>query len=328
MKQAASIADLGASVVEQIISTARASKGDLHHRNFAGKILGMLFFNPSLRTRASFEAVMLRGGGHALVLEAANTWKLETETGAIMDADRPEHLREAAPVLSRFVDALAIRTFANLTSDDVDNEDSVIRAFQRHATVPIVSMESAREHPCQGLADLLTIEEHFGSAKNLPVTLSWAPHIKPLPKAVPNSFLLTAAMRGSEIRVTHPRGFELHPDVITQAQRYAAESGGRIRFFNEQPEALQGARVVYAKSWGPASGSGLTSDAVRQHSSWMISPEHLAHSATDALFLHCLPVRRNVEVADAVIDGSQSRVVDQAENRFHVQRALLEWVFS
>ena len=327
MKSATCIARLGLETVDRVISTARTWKTEPHRKHLADKILGMLFFNPSLRTRTSFEAVMMRGGGNAIVLDAGNdTWKLEDRLGAIMDGDRPEHLKEAASVLSRYVDALAIRTFATGADDDVDHADGIICAFEQYATVPIVSMESAREHPCQGLADLLTIEERFGSARGLPVVLTWAPHIKPLPKAVPNSFLLTAAARGCAVRVAHPRGFELHRDVIAEAQRYAAATGGSISFFDNQSSALEGARVVYAKSWGPATASHLAADAVREHRDWMISPEHMAQAAEDAIFLHCLPVRRNVEVADAVLDGPWSRVIDEAENRFHVQRALLEWL--
>lgn len=327
MKSGTCIANLGLETVDRVLSTARAWKTQPHRQHLADKILGMLFFNPSLRTRTSFEAVMMRGGGNAIVLDAGNdTWKLEDRLGATMDGDRPEHLKEAASVLSRYVDALAIRTFAAGADDDIDHEDRIIRAFEKYATVPIVSMESAREHPCQGLADLLTIEEQFGSARRLPVTLTWAPHIKPLPKAVPNSFLLTAAARGCEVRVAHPPGFELHPGVVAEAQLYAAASGGSVSFSHDRSAALQGARVVYAKAWGPSTASKLSPNAVTQHPNWMISPQHMTQAAADAIFLHCLPVRRNVEVADAVLDGRASRVIDEAENRFHVQRALLEWL--
>jgi N-acetylornithine carbamoyltransferase len=245
-----------------------------------------------------------------------------------MDGDRAEHLKEAVPVLCRYVDALAVRTFADGLDDDADYDDAVIKSFREYATVPVVSMESAREHPCQGLADLLTIEENFGSAKGLPVTLTWAPHVKSLPKAVPSSFLLTAAARGCELRVAHPPGFELHPEVVREAETYAAASGGTVSFFHEQESALDGSRAVYAKAWGPATSSALERDVVRQHADWMLSPGHMETAAHDAIFLHCLPVRRNVEVADAVLDGPWSRVVDQAENRFHVQRALLDWLLN
>ena len=329
MKHATCLSDLGLEAVNQILSTAKAWKGRPHPKHLRDKLLGMLFFNPSLRTRVSFEAVMARGGGSAVVMEAgSSTWKFEERLGTVMDGDRAEHLKEAVPVLCRYVDALAVRTFADGLDDDADNDDAVIKAFRQNARVPVVSMESAREHPCQGMADLLTIEEQFGSAKGLPVTLTWAPHIKSLPKAVPNSFLLTAAARGCDVRVAHPRGFELHPDVIREAETYAAGSGGSVSFFQEQLPALNGSRAVYAKAWGPATLSGLGSDVVRQHADWMISPQHMERAARDAIFLHCLPVRRNVEVADAVLDGPWSRVVDEAEHRFHVQRALLDWMLN
>lgn len=323
MKHATSIADLGPSVVATILAQARAWKGQPHPKHLRDKILGLVFFNPSLRTRVSFEAVMARGGGSAIAIEAGSgSWKLEERASVVMDGDRPEHLREAVPVLSRYVDALAVRAFAGLTSDDEDHADAIMRSFRDLATVPVLSMESAREHPCQGLADLMMVEENFGEAKGLPVVLTWAPHIKPLPKAVPNSFLLTAAMRGCDVRVAHPPGYELHPGVIAEAQRYAAENGGRISFFSAQDSALSGARVVYAKAWGP---SKLEAAAPRD---WMMSAQKMEQAASDAIFLHCLPVRRNLEVADEVLDGKWSRVIDQAENRFHVQRALLDWIFN
>lgn len=329
MKHATRISDLGLETIQQVLATAKAWKAGPHPKHLQDKLLGMLFFNPSLRTRVSFEAVMTRGGGSAVVMEAGNsTWKFEDRVGAVMDADRAEHLKEAVPVLCRYLDALAVRTFAGGVDDDADHNDVVIKAFRQYATVPVVSMESAREHPCQGMADLLTIEQHFGSAKGLPVTLTWAPHIKSLPKAVPNSFLLTAAALGCGLRVAHPQGFELHPDVVREAETYSAASGGTISFFNEQDSALDGSRVVYAKAWGPATSSAFGPDVIRKHADWMVSAGHMERAARDAIFLHCLPVRRNVEVTDAVLDGPWSRVVDEAENRFHVQRALLDWLLN
>src|SRR3954454_21349606 len=329
MKHATRISDLNLEVVDRILSTAKSWKTQPHRQHLAGKILGMVFFNPSLRTRASFEAVMLRGGGNAIVFEpGTGSWKLEDRIGAVMNEDRPEHLKEAVPVLSRYVDVLGVRSFAGGRDDDADHRDTVMQAFKEYATVPTLSMESAREHPCQGLADLMTIEERFGLTKGLPVVLTWAPHIKPLPKAVPNSFLLTAAARGCEIRVAHPKGFELHPDVIHEAEEYVKASGGSVSFGHRQDAAMKDARAVYAKSWGPASGAHLETNAVAHHPEWMMSSRHMEKSAKDAIFLHCLPVRRNVEVADEVLDGAQSRVIDEAENRFHVQRALLDWLLK
>ena len=328
MKHFTSIQDLGPAGVEAILAKAAAWKGK-YPKHLTGKLLGMVFFNPSLRTRASFEAVMARGGGNAVVLEVGNgVWKLEDRLGAIMDGDRAEHVKEAVPVLARYVDALAVRTFATCADDDADNSDPVMNAFRQYSTVPVISMESAREHPCQGLADLLTVRETFGTTAKVPVTLTWAPHIKPLPKAVPNSFLLTAAAAGCEVRVAHPEGFELHSSVLAEAKAIAAYTGGSVTVTNDQNEALQGSMAIYAKAWGPSTVSGLGADAVKSNADWMPTREHMAMAAADAIFLHCLPVRRNVEVADDVLDHPSSRVVDEAENRFHVQRALLDWLLN
>lgn len=327
MKHFTRIADLGVAGVAAVLDEALAWKKHAPGAHLAGKLLGMVFFNPSLRTRASFEAAMLRGAGNAIVLDVGNgVWKLEDRTGAVMDGDKPEHIKEAIPVLGRYVDALAVRTFGALADDDVDAADTVINAFRELAGVPVISMESAREHPCQGLADLLTVRESFGATKKLPVTLTWAPHIKPLPKAVPHSFLLSAAAAGCEVRVAHPPGFDLHPAVLAEAKVYARESGGSVTVNAEQQRALSGSHVIYAKAWGPATkdvAANMAAARIAAHKDWLITHKTLSAAAKDAIFLHCLPVRRNVEVADEVLDGPQSRVIDEAENRFHVQRVLL-----
>ena len=329
MRHATGIQDFGVAGVEEILARAYAWKQGPHPRHLVDKILGMVFFNPSLRTRASFEAVMARGGGSSIVLEVGNgVWKLEDREGAVMDSDRAEHIKEAAPVLSRYVDMLAVRTFASNVSDDADNADPVMNGFRHLATVPTISMESAREHPCQGLADLMTARETFGSTKGLPVTLAWAPHIKPLPKAVPNSFLLTAAAAGCEVRVAHPKGFELHSTVMAEANAFAKATGGSVTVTHDLDLATEGTRVIYAKAWGPATGSGLSAEAVKDYPEWLTSPRNFDNAARDAIFMHCLPVRRNVEVADGVLDGRWCKVVDEAENRFHVQRSLIQWLLE
>lgn len=326
MKHFTHIADLGVDGVASVLDEALAWKKQGPGAHLAGKLLGMVFFNPSLRTRASFEAAMLRGGGNAIVLDVGNgVWKLEDRTGAVMDGDRPEHIKEAIPVLGRYADALAVRTFGALTNDDADALDPVLSAFRELAGVPVISMESAREHPCQGLADLLTLRENFGNTRGLPVTLTWAPHIKPLPKAVPHSFLLTAAAAGCDVRVTHPPGFDLHPAVLDEARAYAKAAGGSVNVTHDRQAALAGSRAIYAKAWGPDTHQislDVAPARIAQHRDWLVDPKVLA-AAKDPVFLHCLPVRRNVEVADAVLDGRSSRVIDEAENRFHVQRVLL-----
>ena len=325
MRHFTRLADLGPDGLRLVLDQARAWKRNPPGAHLSGQLLGMVFFNPSLRTRASFEAAMARGGGRSIVLEVGGgVWKLEDRIGAVMDQDRAEHVKEAVPVLGRYVDLLAVRTFATCADDGEDVRDPVMQAFRDYSTVPVISMESAREHPCQGLADLLTITETFGDTRRLPVTLTWAPHIKPLPKAVPHSFLLTAAAAGCEVRVAHPPGFDLHPEVMAEAQAWAKATGGSITVTHDQRAALAGSRAVYAKAWGPAVPGPLAADAVRSHPAWMVDLPHLQQAAPGAILLHCLPVRRNVEVGDAALDSPASRVVDQAENRFHVQRVLLD----
>lgn len=325
MRHITHLKDLGPDGAREILAQAAAWKKNPPGKIFADKLLAMVFFNPSLRTRASFEAAMLRHGGNAIVLEVGNgTWKLENRDGVVMDGDRAEHVKEAVPVLARYADALAVRTFSSGASDAEDELDPVIAAFRAHSPAPVISMESAREHPCQGLADLLTVQETFGTTK-VPVTLTWAPHMKPLPKAVPNSFLLTAAACGADITVAAPEGYELTPEVRAEAEAYAKATGGSLRFTTDQEQALKGAKAVCAKAWGPASGASAA--PMGSLGSWMPTAAHMRAAAQDAIFLHCLPVRRNLEVHDGVLDGPWSRVVDEAENRFHVQRALLASMF-
>lgn len=321
MKHITHIGDLGVKGVQEVVDKSLDWKHVAPGEHLRAKLLGMVFFNPSLRTRTSFEAAMLRSGGHAIVLDVGGgVWKLEDRVGAIMDGDKTEHLKEAVPVLSRYVDMLAVRSFSSGQGDVEDERDVIIRAFREYSEVPVVSMESAREHPCQGLADMLTLRENFPELKGLPVTLTWAPHIKSLPKAVPNSFLLTAAACGCDIRVAHPEGFELHRPVIDEARGYAAQSGGTIRFTQDQRAALDGSKVLYAKAWGSAGMEPRFAGS----ENWMPRLGHFENMAEDAIFMHCLPVRRNLEVSDDVLDSPRSKVVDEAENRFHVQRMLLD----
>lgn len=324
MKHFTHLKDLGPAGVADVLERALQFKRNDPGAHLAGRELAMVFFNPSLRTRVSFEAAMARGGGRAYVLDVGNgSWQFETEDGAVMNGAKPEHIREAAPVLGRYADALAVRTFAKLEDVDADHADAVINAFRAHAGVPVVSMESAREHPCQGLADLLTLKDIHGDTQSLPVTLTWAPHIKPLPRAVPNSFLLTALAMGCEVRVAHPPGFELHDSVLAEASELASASGGRFSVTNDQYAGLDGSAAVYAKAWGPLAGSDVSA-----HAAWQVGLDQLAAAASDAVFMHCLPVRRNVEVADAVLDRKPHTHIDQAENRLHAQRAVLDWLWN
>jgi N-acetylornithine carbamoyltransferase len=296
--------------------------------NIAGKTLGMLFFNPSLRTRVSFEMAMHRYGGKAIPLSAGgDLWNLEFQEGAVMDGSSVEHVKEGARVLSRYVDAIGVRSFAMLKTLEEDLQDTIIRSFDRYSTVPVVSMESAIEHPAQALADMMTIRERHGQEK-VKFVLTWAPHVKPLPMAVGHSALLAAAHLGLDITIAHPKGFDLAPSYVQQASDIAALQGGSVEISFDQQKALKGATVVYAKNWAPVSFYGKTIGISKLHQEfkqWMPTAKSLADTKT---LLHCLPVRRNVEVADSALDSPIAAIIDQAENRMWAQAALLDSIFQ
>jgi len=290
-----------------------------------GRVMGMVFFNPSLRTRVSFESGMFRFGGHAICLNVGtDAWRLEHRDGAVMNDVCAEHVREAAPVLSRYCDVLGVRTFAALNSATEDADDAVLRAFARHATVPVVNMESAMAHPCQGLADRITMEEKLGGARGRRFVLTWAPHVKALPMAVPHSAILAAASAGMQVTLAHPPGYELHAGPIAAARRWCRAQGAELTVTAEQMDACRAADVVYVKSWGSADLYGhaeaQAADFAR-YDRWRVSAAHLG--SRDAILMHCLPVRRNVVIADDALDDPRCAVVDQAENRMWAQMAIV-----
>lgn len=303
----------------------KSGRGQRHAEALRGRILGMVFFNPSLRTRTSFEAAMMRFGGHAISLHVgADTWGLEHRDGVVMDADRAEHVKEAAPVLSRYCDVLGVRTFATLRDAADDATDALLRAFARHATVPVVSLESATEHPCQGLADWLTMEEKLGGTRDRRFVLTWAPQVKATPMAVPHSAILAAAAAGMHVTVAHPPGYELNAAILDRAKSWCDAFGARFHATDDQRAACRGADAVYAKSWGSPAFYGQPDEQQRSFralADWRVCGEHLAQPHT--ILMHCLPVRRNVVIDDAALDDPRCVVVDQAENRMWVQAAVL-----
>lgn len=288
-----------------------------------GRILTLVFFNPSLRTRVSFEAAMLRHGGHAICLNVVgDAWKLECRDGLVMDGDAAEHIREAAPVLSRYGDLLAVRTFAALRDPAEDAADHVLRAFGRFATVPVINMESATEHPCQGLADWQTIAERLGDPRGRRFVLTWAPHVKGLPLAVPHSAVLAAAAAGMNVTVAQPPGYELNPAILDRARAWCGAAGAEFVSTADQA-ATRAADIVYVKSWGSPALYGRPDEQqadFRRHARWMVTGAHLGPRTH---LMHCLPVRRNVVIADEALDDPRSIVVDQAENRLWAQAAIL-----
>ncbi len=311
---------------ELIESALRFKGGDDSSKPLAGKSVALVFFNPSLRTRASMQVGIYELGGNAVVLEPGGTsWTLEHRDGAVMDSDKTEHVAEFVRVLERYCVAIGVRTFAALKDWQEERTDPVLNAFARYASVPIINLESAMHHPCQSLADMLTIREKRGAGRKR-VVLTWAWHPKPLPMAVPNSFAVAAVQMGHNLVIAHPEGYELDEELMETSQQLATASGGSLKITNDIDAAFSGAEVIYAKSWGAKQFYGNTDQDLaaraQYRSKWIVDEEKMSRT-NDGIFMHCLPVRRNVIVTDGVIDSSASVVIDEAENRLHVQKAIM-----
>jgi N-acetylornithine carbamoyltransferase len=320
-------ADLSRSELESVLANAVEIKNaGTGTKPLAGRSVALVFLNPSLRTRASMQVGIYELGGNPVILEPGSTsWTLEHREGAVMDGDKTEHIKEFVRVLERYVSAIGVRTFAELKDWKTERTDPVLNAFARYSNVPVINLESAMHHPCQAMADMMTIREKFGNEKKK-ILLTWAWHPKPLPMAVPNSFALAAAQFGHDLRVAHPAAYELDPHLLRKVEAFARKAGGSVEFTHNVNEAFYDVDVVYAKSWGSKKfyGAVETEIAFRadMRNSWIVDSEKM-NKTNNAVFMHCLPVRRNVIVTDDVIDSPNSVVIDEAENRLHVQKAIL-----
>lgn len=309
-----------------IASGLRFKSGEETAKPLAGQSIALVFFNPSLRTRASMQVGIHELGGNPVVLEPGGTsWTLEHREGVVMDSDKTEHVAEFVRVLGRYCSAIGVRTFAALKNWEEERADPVLEAFAKYSEVPIINLESAMHHPCQALADMMTIREKLGAGRRK-VLLTWAWHPKPLPMAVPNSFALAAAQMGHDLTIAHPEGYELDDGLIEEIRRQAVGAGGRITISNDIDQAFEGAEVVYAKSWGSKTFYGAPEKDIAERAQyrdkWIVDEAKMARTDS-AIFMHCLPVRRNVIVTDGVIDSPASVVIDEAENRLHTQKAVL-----
>lgn len=292
------------------------------------KVLAMVFMDPSLRTRSSMETAMFLHGGHALCLEPGKgSWALETELDVVMDGTTVEHIIEAARVLARYADALAVRSFPKGTDWSVERQDQTIRNFAKYSDKPVINLESSRRHPCQGLADALTMREHLGETRGKRFVLQWAWHPKALPTAVPASAAIAAAHLGMDVTIARPAGYDLDPDDYLAIEMLATSRGGSFAVTDDVDGAIAGAHAVYPKSWGSLLHFGKPDEerALREGKrDWRLTQARMETTAGGrGIALHCLPVRRNVEMDGEVLDGPNSAVIDQAENRLHAQRALL-----
>ena len=326
MKSFLDLADLGREEVADLVALARRLQEHPEPRALAGRVLGLLFFNPSLRTLSSMQAGMARLGGDSFVITpGSGTWQLETRLGVTMDGDAAEHIREGLPVLASYCDALGIRAFADGKDLKADLEETRVGAMAALCDKPLVNLESAMNHPCQALADWKTLDD-LEVPRGGKFVLSWVNHPRALPLAVPAATLHMAAHRGMEVVVLRPEGFALPPALMDKARAAAAASGGSVSETADRASALAGAQVVYAKEWGsPQHYGDREADAAlrRELGDWMVRERWFAGAAPDCRFMHCLPVRRNVAVADEVLDGPRSVVLREAHNRMVVQMAVL-----
>ncbi len=292
----------------------------------AGRVLGLLFFNPSLRTLASMRVAMARLGGESLVVTPGiGSWNLETRDGVTMNGAAAEHIREAIPVLDSYCDALGVRAFAEGRELATDLGERTFRSIAALCRNPLINLESAANHPCQALADWKTLDD-LGVPRRGRFVLSWVNHPRALPLAVPAAVTHMAAMRGMDVVVLRPPGFALPPAVMEKARRAAARSGGSVSETDDRDGAIAGAHVVYAKEWGSTEHYGdIQADAGARAAlgDWTLRESWFARARPDCRLMHCLPVRRNVAVADEVLDGPRSSVLPQANNRLTVQMALL-----
>jgi len=310
MKKYTSINDI--SNINDWIAEAKELKSNpLKNSNLGkNKTLGLLFFNSSLRTRLSTQKAALNLGMEPIVMNVSgDAWGIEFEEGTVMNGSTAEHIKEAAAVVSQYCDVIAVRAFPSLTNKQKDESEQVLSAFVKHASVPVISMESATGHPLQGLTDAITISEN-SNKKKVKVVLSWAPHIKPLPHAVANSFTQAMQKMDVEFVITNPEGYNLNKEITKDTPIY-----------HNQEEAFKDADFVYAKNWSSYESYGEILDV---DDNWTITKDKIG----DAKFMHCLPVRRNVVVEDAVLDSENSLVIAQANNRTYAAQLVLKKILE
>ena len=310
MKHYLSITDLGN--LQNAVSEAISLKAEPFSHEGLGKkkTICLLFFNNSLRTRLSTQKAAMNLGLNVMVMNfGSEGWQLEYEDGTVMDEGKSEHIREAAQVVSQYADIIAIRAFAGLIRKEEDEAEMVLNGFRKYASIPVVNMESSIAHPLQAFADAITIEENK-TVEKPKIVLSWAPHPKPLPHAVANSFVRMMQLKEVDFVITNPYGYDLNPEITKD-----------FKIVHDQNEALKNANFVYVKNWSSYKDYGRV---LQQNPAWMMTREKLGK----AKFMHCLPVRRNVVVEDAVLNSNQSLVIEQANNRTWAAQLVLKRILE
>ena len=323
--------DYSRAEIDALLAQAAEFKRSRQGQQMAGKSIALMFFNPSMRTRTSFELGAFQLGGHAVVLSPGkDAWPIEFDMGAVMDGEAEEHVAEVARVLSRYVDLIAVRAFPRFKDWTVDREDRVVRAFARYATVPVINMETIT-HPCQELAHALALQEHLGDLGGRKYVLTWTYHPRPLNTAVANSALLIATKMGMDVTLLCPTpDYVLDERYMEFGEANARENGGSLRVTHDIEDAYRGADAVYAKSWGalPFFGRWEKEKPIRDAHKHFIVDEAKMALTNHAVFSHCLPLRRNVKATDGVMDAPYCIAIDEAENRLHVQKAVMATLVS
>jgi N-acetylornithine carbamoyltransferase len=326
VKRFLDLADFEREEILDLLALAQSLREKPAPRALERKVLGLVFLNPSLRTLASFQVAMASLGGTSFVITPGQgTWQLETRPNVVMDGSAAEHIREGIPVLASYSDVLGVRAFAEGKSLAADLGEPLFSMIDGLCDSPLINLESAMNHPCQALADWRTLDE-LKVPRRARFVLSWAYHPKALPLAVPAATLHMAAMRGMDVVVARPEGFALPPAVMDKARAAAAAAGGSVTETADREAALQGASIVYAKEWGSTSHYGDAEGDARLRAGlkdWCVCEDWFADARPEARLMHCLPVRRNVAIADAVLDGPRAVVRQEAHNRLVVQTAVL-----
>jgi len=327
MKELYDLAELNAAEIEELLALAGRLQTHPEPRALEGKVLALLFMSPSLRTLASFQAAMARLGGGAFVISPdMSIHGIETRPGIVMDGQAAEHIREAVPVIASYADAIGIRAFAERRNLDHDLADREYNAMRELCEIPVINMESAINHPCQSLADWKTMDDLGIHRQGAKFVLSWAYHPRALPLAVPAATVHMAATRGMDVTVLRPEGFELPESIMQKTRQAAAASGGSVTETDDRAAALDGAQVIYAKSWASTKhyGDRIEDEDLRADlDHWCVDNSWFDTTKDDCRFMHCLPVRRGVVVADEILDGPRSVVVQEAQNRLFAQMAVL-----
>jgi N-acetylornithine carbamoyltransferase len=326
MKHFLNTQDWDVADLEKLLHAARSFRNQPLQPVLTGKSIALVFFNPSLRTRTSFEIGAMQLGAHAVVLQPGkDAWPIELIDGIPMDGDAEEHVKEAAGVLSRYCDLIAVRAFPKFVDWQVDRQDAMLTSFATHATVPVINMETIT-HPCQEMAHVMALQDKLGALAGRKYVLTWTYHPKPLNTAVANSAAMIATRFGMNVTLLCPtEQYRLDERYMQIAESNAAASGGSFTVSHDIDEAYADAEVIYAKSWGalPFFGNWEAEKPIRDaHKHFIVDEDKMAKTA-DGVFSHCLPMRRNIKATDAVVDSPKSLILTEAENRLHVQKSIM-----